>query len=111
MRNENGEDEPQYYNTLTKEVIREDPRYHPDTLKARRNSNTATTQETRIASSIVKNSPGLMSKLKRAPVSNSISLRDHYEIVHAIDDGEGGLGASKSIREVQHELDTNTLSQ
>lgn len=96
LKNEHGEAEPQYYNTVTQEIIKEDPRYHPDTLKARRNSKTAMTNEARIASSIVKNSPGLMSKLKRVPVGTNVSLRDHYERVHTIDPGDGTIGASKS---------------
>lgn len=86
--------EPRYWNTKTKEAITENPRYLPETLKARE-SRKAPCMQTRVGSSIIKNKPGLLEKGHRGPVGTKPSLRDNFEIVHVIDAGDGSIGGSK----------------
>lgn len=92
-----GTREPRYWNEKTKKTTTENPRFHAETLKSRQDSKSGDVQ-TRIATSMMKNSPGLMEKLQRAEIGTDSSLRDQYECVHVIDSGAGtanAIGGSK----------------
>jgi NIMA (never in mitosis gene a)-related kinase len=78
-----------YYNYKTKETTSKDPRFHRKTLAANAK---AVPKELRIAASAQKNSAGLdPSKMRRAPIGDK-DIRDHYDIVHTIDAGDGKKG-------------------
>jgi serine/threonine protein kinase len=80
---------PTYYNRQTQETTTKDPRHSAKTLSLRKKMAPAGLE---IAASIVKNKNYDLSQWKRQEISTSRSLRDKFEIVHTIDDGEGQIG-------------------
>jgi hypothetical protein len=93
IRTEPKEDRgPRYYNRQTGEVTKEDPRFDPEYLKSRRETG-GSSVATRVASSVRKNEPGFMDKFQRAKIGTG-NIREAYEVIHAIDPGDGTVGGS-----------------
>ncbi len=80
---------PKYFNKVTKESRDKDPRFSPETLKARVDS---LTHENNIAGSLKKMKPGMaLENMKRQDIGTK-DIRHNYDILKAIDPGDGTIG-------------------
>ncbi|KAL2071145.1 hypothetical protein VTL71DRAFT_12380 [Oculimacula yallundae] len=81
-----------YYNKVTKEESREDPRFLPETLQNHQNL-AKQIDGLEIASSLRRSTRAEpIEQMKRQPIG-STNIRSKYEIMHVLDDGKGSGGA------------------
>ncbi|KAA8565112.1 hypothetical protein EYC84_010861 [Monilinia fructicola] len=88
-----------YYNTQTKTKTKENPRFNEDVLGS---SLLKVSRVVRESATVTKNSQDEIKNKRRTHIKN-IDVRQHYEIVHTIDKGEGGIGGMNGgVHVVRH---------